>query len=191
MKKLLCYGDSNTYGYDPRSWLGGRYPEDVRWTGLLRTAYIVTEVGQNGRQIPHRESELTELWYLLEKETPDLLTVMLGSNDLLQSPHFTAADTAERMERFLTSLRKAGCSARILLIAPPPMVPGAWVTDSRLTEQSALLGDCYQALAKRLDIACADAGTWGVELLFDGVHFSPAGHRSFADGVSKALAELL
>lgn len=191
MKMLLCYGDSNTYGYDPRSWLGGRYPEDVRWTGLLRSSYTVTEAGRNGREIPRRETEIAELRRLLEQDAPDALTVMLGSNDLLQSPQFTAADTADRMEHFLTDLQKAGHAIPILLIAPPPMVPGTWVTEPRLQEQSALLGGCYQALANRLGIAFADAGAWGVELLFDGVHFSPAGHRSFADGVSKALAELL
>ena len=30
-RRLLCYGDSNTYGYDPRSYLGGRYPDSIRW----------------------------------------------------------------------------------------------------------------------------------------------------------------
>ena len=29
--RIVCYGDSNTYGYNPRSYLGGRYPEAVRW----------------------------------------------------------------------------------------------------------------------------------------------------------------
>ena len=27
MKKLILFGDSNTYGYDPRGFLGGRYPD--------------------------------------------------------------------------------------------------------------------------------------------------------------------
>ena len=36
--KILCFGDSNTYGYDPRSCLGGRYPDSVRWTALLEAA---------------------------------------------------------------------------------------------------------------------------------------------------------
>jgi len=31
MRKLILFGDSNTYGYDPRGFLGGRYPEKVRW----------------------------------------------------------------------------------------------------------------------------------------------------------------
>ena len=35
MKTVICFGDSNTYGYDPRSYLGGRYGPDSRWVDLL------------------------------------------------------------------------------------------------------------------------------------------------------------
>ena len=50
MRRILCYGDSNPYGYDPSAYLGGRYPEDVRWTGLLKRAgWVVVNEGQNGR----------------------------------------------------------------------------------------------------------------------------------------------
>ena len=47
MKTILCYGDSNTYGYNPLN--GLRYPSDVRWTGrlqmLLGSSYHVVEEG--------------------------------------------------------------------------------------------------------------------------------------------------
>ena len=33
--KMLCFGDSNTYGYDPRSYFGGQYPAQHRWVDLL------------------------------------------------------------------------------------------------------------------------------------------------------------
>ena len=33
MKKILCYGDSNTFGYVPED--GSRYPKNIRWTGIL------------------------------------------------------------------------------------------------------------------------------------------------------------
>ena len=29
--RLLCCGDSNTYGYDPRSFFGDRYPKESHW----------------------------------------------------------------------------------------------------------------------------------------------------------------
>jgi hypothetical protein len=34
MKEVLCYGDSNTYGFMPGS--AERYPSNVRWTGVMQ-----------------------------------------------------------------------------------------------------------------------------------------------------------
>lgn len=34
MKTVMCYGDSNTFGYDPTN--GMRYPRAIRWTGVLQ-----------------------------------------------------------------------------------------------------------------------------------------------------------
>ena len=31
---ILCFGDSNTWGYKPDK--SGRYDENIRWTGLLQ-----------------------------------------------------------------------------------------------------------------------------------------------------------
>lgn len=28
---VICYGDSNTYGYDPRGWLGVRFADAGAW----------------------------------------------------------------------------------------------------------------------------------------------------------------
>ena len=33
--KILCFGASNTYGYDPRSYFGSQYPAQYRWVDLL------------------------------------------------------------------------------------------------------------------------------------------------------------
>lgn len=190
--KLLCFGDSNTYGYDPRSFLGDRYPADIRWTGLLAraTGWDIQNLGQNGRAIPHQANTLAQAVRLLESCGPsDALTVMLGSNDLLQEPRFSAADTAGRMKGFLHHVLER-YPAPVLLIAPPPMRPGAWVTEERLLTESAGLAEAYAALARKLGIRFADAGQWNVELVFDGVHFSETGHQAFAHGLRAALAPL-
>ena len=33
MKTVLCFGDSNTWGYDPAT--RSRFPSHVRWTGVI------------------------------------------------------------------------------------------------------------------------------------------------------------
>jgi lysophospholipase L1-like esterase len=69
------------------------------------------------------------------------------------------------------------------------MQPGTWVTEDRLLTDSAVLAQHYESLAQLLGVRFADAGAWGVKLLFDGVHFSEDGHHAFANGVRAALRE--
>ena len=51
---VICFGDSNTYGYDPRCYFGGRYDADSRWVDILatETGWTVYNMGQNGQEIP-------------------------------------------------------------------------------------------------------------------------------------------
>lgn len=191
--RLLCYGDSNTYGYDPRSYLGGRYPKSVRWTALLDAeGWEVINQGENGRSIPQLDQEIkTAVQTILSAKT-EAAVIMLGSNDLLQCPGLTAENCGGRMERFLTSLlAETPATLKIALAAPPPMELGAWVSDQRTIETSHQLAECYEAVAYRLGIAFADAGAWNVGLAYDGVHFSEEGHLAFAKGMRKALDALL
>lgn len=49
---------------------------------------------------------------------------------------------------------------------------------------------CYEDATRRSDIDFVDADSWGVGLIFDGVHFSEAGHLAFAKGISQRLPAL-
>ena len=191
-RRLLCYGDSNTYGYDPRPYLGGRYPESIRWTALLKErGWQVCNEGENGRSIPCGDRGIDMAVQSLCREEADILAVMLGSNDLLQMTSPSAEECAGRMERFLTTLLHADGwekSRKLLLIAPLPMVLGAWVQDEETIAASRCLARCYEDTARRLGIGFADAGSWGIGLTFDGVHFSEAGHLAFAEGIHRALS---
>ena len=191
MKRILCYGDSNTYGYDPRSYFGARYPKNVRWTGRLMVAgYEVVNEGQNGREIPARGGEVFSAINMIQNAFPlDVIVIMLGGNDLLQHPSFRAEDVTARMERFLRELQSHVSECCYLLVAPPPMQWGEWVMEQRLIDESARLSACFHSLARSLRIDYADAGQWNVELAFDGVLFSEAGHTAFADGLLRCLPE--
>lgn len=173
--RILCYGDSNTYGYDPRSYFGDRYEANDRWVDLLakQTGHEVINAGANGREIPKDASALP----LLTKHTPvGIFLVMLGTNDLLQGA--TAKTVGVRMEAFLRLLLPH-CN-QILLVAPPPMKRGTWVPTDSLVEESLLLVQEYQALAQKLEITFADTRSWNIDLAFDGVHFTQEGHHQFA-----------
>ena len=182
---MLCFGDSNTYGYDPRGFWGDRYPEESRWVDILseKSGWMIKNAGQNGREIPRNPLQFQQAELLIAQTSPSLFTVMLGTNDLLQGA--TAQKATSRMERFLRHVQ-SGCSP-ILLIAPPPMQPGTWVTDQTLLGESRKLAETYQSLARKLHIFFVDAGQWNVSLAFDGVHFTEAGHHAFAEGLWQYL----
>lgn len=181
MKRILCIGDSNTYGYDPCSYFGSRYPAASRWPDRL-DEWEVVNCGRNGMTVPTFPAPYVDL---IQSNSPDLVIVMLGTNDLLEE--IETEKTAERMEAFLNAIGKTRIP--VLLIAPPPVKPGAWVMSERQVSESRELGELYRKLAAERGIAFADAGEWGIELSFDGVHFTPEGHIAFASKLIEVLSE--
>lgn len=147
----------------------------------------MVNAGENGRSIPRKGWEIESLAQMLRRQRPEIATVMLGTNDLLQTPAMSAADCAGRMERFLRTLLKQAPPCKLLLVAPPTVTLGAWVDDPKIVETSQCLGAHYRAAAQKLGIAFADAGDWNVELAYDGVHFSELGHRAFFLGLNRQL----
>lgn len=190
MRRLLCFGDSNTYGYDPRSYAGGRYPSSVRWTDGIGPEYEVINAGRNGRTVPRGPAEWAEIKDLFRRAGPvDLFLVMLGTNDLLNDT--PAEETADRMDRFLEAVLPCVGDTRVLLIAPPPLEPGAWVPGPEVIAQSERYAALCGALARERGLDFADAGAWKVGLAFDGVHFSEEGHRAFVGGLRAVLRSIL
>ena len=78
-KRIICIGDSNTYGYDPAAFGGARYPDGVRWTSRLQ---------------------------IRSRLPADGLCLMLGTNDLLCGA--SPAEAAERMRIFISDLLVCG-----------------------------------------------------------------------------------
>ena len=170
---ILCLGDSNTYGYDPRGFLGGRY--DQPWPELLGelTGHSVRSDGECGRRIPAGERRFPEQY--------DRILVMLGTNDLLNADPPKAI--AERMARFLESLPPD----RTILLAPPHLCRGAWVPDEALIRRSKALAGEYRAVADRLGIRFVDAGAWRIPMCYDGVHLTEEGHRIMAQRLAQTV----
>ena len=144
---VICFGNSNTYGYDPRSYLGSRYDSHSRWVDILveETGWSVCNMGQNGREIPTVAPSFPA--------DTDLLIFMLGTNDLLQGR--SPEQAAERLNRFLSGISLD--RSKILLIAPPPVKRGAWVPDQQLIDDSHAFVQLCQTLAEQLGIHFADA----------------------------------
>jgi len=128
--KILCYGDSNTWGFSPAD--GSRFPEDVRWPGVLRRClgegFTVIEDGLNGRTLGAfgMEGDLLNgsehLPTLLSAhEHLDLLILYLGINDLFVDPHTSSTVLAEELEDAVDQVRKLRDGLSVLILAPLPV----------------------------------------------------------------------
>lgn len=112
---VLCYGDSNTYGYDP--YTGGRYPREKRWTTLLGELlggrYEVIPEGLNGRTTAYDragaawKNGASSLVACLGTHKPvDYAVIMLGTNDCNEELGLTAEDIAAGMETLVRMIEE-------------------------------------------------------------------------------------
>ena len=187
MKTIACLGDSNTFGFDPQSLWGERYPKDVRWPDRLAAAgFRVHTFGQNGLGVSRVVAHEVMVWQLQTVQPLDAVVVMLGSNDLLMG--LSAKETVRAMENLVSLILEKKAAETVWLIAPPSLKPGTWVQGEEMIEESKRLAEAYRRLAEEKKICFADAGGWDIPLAYDGVHFTAEGHRSFSDKLAELLA---
>lgn len=175
MINILCYGDSNTYGFDPRGFWGDRYDETVRWCDLLaqRTGWQITNSGLNGRTIPRSQRELDMLDYTVRNASYTLLILLLGTNDILQGGSPEAA--GRNMNALVCHCKSCFPDLPLLLVCPPP----ARLPDLALSRRLCALAPLWRELAQAQKIPCLLLPN--LPLAFDGIHLSEAGHRRLAE----------
>ena len=211
MAVVLCYGDSNTHGYDCATLAGGRFPRDVRWPGVLAAAlgpeHQVIEEGLNGRTTiwddpyhPGRNG-LAYLGPCLETHAPvDVVVIMLGTNDTKSILGRTAAEIAAGAGTLVDAVLRsgagpAGAAPRVLLVAPPP--PGEATDRSELwgfgeaRAKGLAMGRLYATVAAMRGIAFLDASTVAEVEPADGVHLASVGHAALGAAVAEAVRRVL
>lgn len=200
MEKCLFYGDSNTYGVDiTGGHSGARYPEDVRFTGILQESLkdeweFVLEA-KVGRCIPSMEFELEEFEEILKNTGKiDLLAIMLGTNDYLSYSKPDAKRVADRMRALISRLfRKEDYSSRrtkILLIAPPKL---DFTGDRYYEKFSTLDGGLSRALeevAKEFGLLFADVGSLDLAVGKDGIHLTVEAQKPLAEYLLEVFRDL-
>lgn len=197
---VYFYGDSNTYGYDPRDLFGARYPASVRWTDLLQHRaeglFRFVPDGVNGRVVPVIKEHSFVLETLCRKldalQPLALLCVMLGTNDLLNMPAADADVVSDRMYRFVGYLQQLPeCHETQLLLVAPPHMQAQDPYYRSAASASLRIAAGYERVAAEHQIHFTDPALWNPELAYDGVHLSEEGHRVFADQMFRTVQELL
>ena len=205
---MLCYGDSNTWGSDPET--GDRFAPDVRWPGALARGlgdgYRVIEEGLPGRTTLRDDpvegaykNGKTYLRVCLESHKPvDLVTVMLGTNDLKERFGASASDIAQGAAVLAEIALRSGCGPEggelvVLLIAPPPV--GKLTDMAEMFEgsegKSARFAAHYQRFAEQHGCGFLDAGAVIVSSDVDGIHLEADEHRKLGEAVAARVEKAL
>lgn len=209
MKTILCYGDSNTYGYNPKN--GLRYPKDVRWTGILEELlgedYNLIEEGCNGRTtifddpLEGWKNGLDYLKPCLNSHKPiDIVIMMLGSNDLKACFAASAADIANGAGVLLDTIIeftevKQGYVPKIILVSPPLIGEGiksspfSYAFDITAVPRSKDFCKEYRRIADERKCYFFDAAKYAVPSDEDSLHLTPEAHQSLAKGLHNYIIE--
>ncbi|MBT4321072.1 SGNH/GDSL hydrolase family protein [Candidatus Bathyarchaeota archaeon] len=207
MKTILCYGDSNTWGYDPAT--QSRYPRDVRWPGVLRKemgeGYLVIEEGLNGRTtvwddpIELDKNGAIYLRPCIQTHKPlDLVIIMLGTNDLKTRFSLPAYDIASGAGVLVDIVRKSdtgleGRAPEVLLIAPPQSVELTNFAEmfEDAVEKSAGFAKHYRRVSNEKGCHYLNAGEFVESSPLDGIHLESDMQAALGRAVAAKVKTIL
>lgn len=213
-KTVLCFGDSLTWGFDPR---GGanliRYGFAERWTRQLQAelgaSYHVVENGLNGRTTVFDDpvlgdmSGLAQLPVALKSNMPlDLVIILLGSNDAKTRFNVNGDEIARGLSRLLEVVSKSsfgpnGKAPSTLVLIPPEMgeVGGTWLEPmfDPVHSRAALkrIRETYPTVANAFGAECFDINQVVGPGAIDGIHFDPEALKPIAKEIANVVRGLL
>ncbi|MEN6297219.1 MAG: SGNH/GDSL hydrolase family protein [Rectinema sp.] len=203
--RILCYGDSNTWGYNPEN--GFRYPPESRWPAVMKDGFpegwTVIEEGLPGRTtvfddpIADFRKGAGFLSVLLETHLPlDLVILMLGTNDTKCRFSVPTYDIGLGLGRLIDEIgsfsfeSKGGRTPDILIVAPPPILEIQGTPESFIgaPEKSKRFAEVFQKVAEEKKCLFFDAGQVISSSPIDGLHFSAESQRILGRALAHYLA---
>lgn len=202
MKKILCYGDSNTFGYNPADC--SRFDKETRWTALLQSnlknEYQVINEGACDRTgfVDNDKGELfsaqRHFSKVLEKTNDlDILILAVGTNDF----QFKYDISFEQIENGLEKLLVIAKSRFKRLIVIPPVILDNNVLEGYFSCQfdvtsilkSKKAGKIFQKLSKIYGVEILDFNEFVLPSKTDGLHYDEAGHKIIAEKLAEYILQ--
>lgn len=206
MRRLLIYGDSNSFGTAPMTRLGTSpaHPRGARWGDVLASEladeWEVLIEGLPGRTTVHDDpiegayrNGARVLPAILHSHKPiDLLAICLGTNDLKLRFSVSAQDIALGLARLTREALASDTVGKVLLIAPPPAKERGDLAEMfRGAEARARgLADAIERVAHEEGAAFFDAGGVIAVDELDGIHWSEASHTTLGRALTPVVRGL-
>ncbi|MDD3420378.1 MAG: GDSL-type esterase/lipase family protein [Candidatus Gastranaerophilales bacterium] len=205
MKKIICFGDSNTYGFNPKN--SKRYSINQRWTGLLakslQNTFIIIEEGCNNRTAfftsPDGKLQTAQLYLpeCLKKHNDfDIFILALGTNDLQKIFKLNKNIAQNGLKTLLCKIRAINPFAHIILI--PPVVLNNEILvggfnhqfDERSIDSSIWIQKIYEDFALQENCEFLDLNKHIKPSPFDGLHFDKKSHNTIAKRLTEVILKI-
>ena len=197
MKKILCYGDSNTFGFNPKD--ASRYDENTRWTSVLGTIlkneYTIFEEGGNDRtgfvdnpkgflfsaqrHFPKLLSQIKEV---------DIIILWVGTNDLQFQYDINFQTVEKGLENLILKAKDKTDNIILIpsLILRENVLNGFFKIqfDETSISKSRKVGRIYKKLAQIYNCKFFDINKIATPSDTDGLHFDEVSHKLIADSLA-------
>ena len=204
MKKIICYGDSNTFGYNTSD--GSRYDEDTRWTCVLqknfKEEYEVINEGMCDRTgfVDNPKGFLFSAQrhfpkMLSKTDNVDLLILWLGTNDL-QSQYDIGFNAVESGLEKLIRLAKG--KAKHIVIIPPVILsekvvegPFNFQFDETSIGKSKKIGRIFKKLSNINYCDFFDVNKFVSPTDIDGLHYDETAHKLIGEKLTNFVSNIV
>ena len=203
MKKILCFGDSNVFGFIAQS--GDRYDEKTRWSGILKKLvkndYEVIEEGCNNRTCFCDNAagiKQTGYKYLpcVLDESYDILILALGINDVQKVYKTNEFDIEKGFEKILSIAKNKAPKTKIILISPLELTKNVLcgyfsaLFDEKSIEKSKNIAKICKKVAKNNNCLFLNLNEIKNTSLPDGLHYDIETHKKIAYFVFDLLRKI-
>ena len=207
MRTILCYGDSNTWGYNPAT--GARHPYEARWPTVaakeLGEGYHLIPEGMNGRTTVQDDAidpYTNGLEYLapclISHKPLDAVIIALGTNDTKARFSLAPADIARGMRRLIRLVQTSESgpregAPRVGIVAPPIIRNESFFGGSfaGAARRSAGIVEEYRVIAEELSVPILEAGRYVEFAVPDGIHLDAPGQLTLGRSVATWVREEL
>ena len=194
MVEIVCFGDSNTFGFNPKN--GKRYDENTRWSGILKRKlkdkFNVIEAGCNNRtcySINKENDELTGFKALPKylKPTTKYVILSVGLNDLQKFYSSTDDEIKKGIVTLIEIARKISPEIKIIILAPSRIKENilksyfAILFDKQSIEKSIKMNKIYIEVAKENNCEIINLDTEVEASEIDGLHYLEEEHNKIAE----------
>ncbi|MBR3645305.1 MAG: arylesterase [Lachnospiraceae bacterium] len=206
MNQVLCFGDSNTWGYNP--YTKGRYPVGVRWTSRLKDKLSgehinILEEGLCGRTTIYEDETrpgrkgIDSIREIFNDNTNiDGVVIMLGTNDCKTYNNSSAKEIAHGIDDCLDIVLRHVSAENVLLLSPIHLGEKVWQEgyDTEFNKKSVVISKAlkyeYKKVARRRGVHFLSASDYAVPSKVDQEHLNESGHRKLADIIYKKLIQM-